>query len=325
METLKINGDILNLETHLTSYGVAYALEGSRISWDDGQVSVLFNGTREEAGKLLSQAVFYALDPDNGWFTDGATASGKGYSSAMTASPTVSPFFGARAVAPSSSELKKVYCRRDVLLDGLPVSVSETASVMGKPMYWKAGMLTARGGSQLITNLQNGTNDPLVTNFLTPVSKFGALSLTGEGLLTVLCDGTENTYFQTEWSPIPSNGVASLFALMGLWVFPTVARGGDKSVTAGCVVRPSPDDGKDAKWKDRVPQKVDVPTFSIPVSLEKVRSVVSSKNWLDDTPSAKTWVREQRVDSRITFTLRVLGKAGHHAERVGFGERVSVS
>ena len=141
----------------------------------------------------------------------------------------------------------------------------------------------------------------------------------------MLSNGSENTYFQTEWSPTPSNGLASLFALMGLWAFPTVARGGDKSVTAGCVVRPSPADDKNAKWGDRAPQNVNVPTFATPVSLEKVRSVVSSKNWLDDTPSAKTWAREQGVDSRITFTLKVLGKAGHHAERVGFGERVSVS
>lgn len=324
MEALKINGDILNLETHLTTYGVAYALEGSRISWNGGQVSILFEGTREDAGKFLSQAVFDALDPDTGWLTRGAKPSGsKGYSS--NASPTVSPFFGAGSSAPSKDAIVGVYHKRDALFDNLSVSNAELASSVGKPQYWKTGMLTARGGSQLLTHVWNSGNDLLVTNFLTPASEFGALSLNGEGILNVLGEGAENVYFQTEWSPTPSIGIASLFALMGLWAFPTVARGGDKSVTAGCVVRPSPAEGKNAKWADRVPRKVKVPTFTTPVSLGKVRSVMSSNNWLDDTPSAKSWVREQGVDSRITFTLKVLDKAGHHAERVGFGERVSVS
>lgn len=321
MATVHINGDFRILETHLAAYGVAYIVSGSRISFAGNKLSVITPASHEEIGGALKQAVDDALDTETGWLVDGAQQSGKSYTSKVT--PTVSPFLGPKMDSlPGKECVRGVYMARDKLFSRLGGSrLAEVAAAIGKPLYWDSD-LAARGGSQMLSHVWNSGNDLVVTNFITPAVELGVMSMSIDNILDVLENGTDRTYISTEWTPVPSNSIMSLLALYGLWAFPTVARINDRSYTAGCRSRERKH-VTPSQWKDRSPLTIEIPVFSVPVSVAKVRSVLSSSHWLGSTPRSLAWLREQEVSSRVVFNVTELSK-GTFSSRAGYGDHIPI-
>ena len=308
--TITLHGDPVNLETHLAAYGAAYAISGSRISTGVDDLRVHTPVDARQVGESLRRALSDVLDREHGWLSHGVKWGGKSYIS--TVFPTASPF--------KADELATTYAQRTLLDETSSVEQSESVAALGKAQYWW-GDKPMRGASQVLGHLLNPNNDLMVTNFLIPGS--GVSQYTGAELLDALETGSGAVHLETEWSPIPSSPVSMTLALLGMWALPTVYRMNDRAITAGCRQRERRGSAEDAApWADRQPVRIELPLFSAPVSLERVRSVIASRQWLSPEPrrAANAWLREQGVEARIVFCPKRIPKGQHHAFRAGYGE-----
>lgn len=312
---IRINGGIDNAEAHLTSYGVAALVEGSRIRWGSRSLSVIVPD-RQLAIEAIGEAVRSAVTPVTGWLAAGAEVSGGKFPSAVTSFASVSPFTPKQEPTGEKDEKGKVIksapnldarfaARERVSRDATAVQ-SDVIAAMGMSAHWRD--YNAAGASQLMAHVDNAGRDQIVTNILAPAGSVDLHTWDNDRIIEVLENGGGPMHDKSDWTGDPTSPLRTVLSVYGMWALPTVVRVSGPSFTAGFDRERRKKGGKASKetkdLNERVLDTLVLPIFGSPVSVAKLRAVVSHGNWTANTPRGRRWRSEQNVVASASFNFQ---------------------
>ena len=334
MTEFAVHGNVLNLETHLVGYGLCAVLgKGARIAYltEGDSVSVRVSSPLDTAcAESLVVGAVRKMFSDTGVLTTDALS----HATADFRSPTLSPYSSTYrdphtivAAKPKDGEKDtdkrvhaelspaQVYARRSELLAGLSPVEREAAGALGKPAYWRDA--NQEGSTQLVYYASNSGRDLLLLNVVKHAS--GMEKLTDSDIIDCITSNAHLVHSSSDWTTEDTTTVRSALAVYGLSTLPTVARMGSGSVTAGVLSFKT----KNINLAAHAPGYAIVPSFSAPVSVAKVRGIVSDAAWLGDTARDRAWRKEQGVTGRYAF--RAVNEGAEQAETRRFSNGIPLS
>lgn len=334
MTEFAVHGNVLNLETHLVGYGLCAVLgKGARIAYltegDSVSVRVSTQLSAAHAESVIAAAVRKVFS-DSGVLTTDALS----HATADFRSPTLSPYSstyrdpntlvtvkpkegekGEEKTVHASLDHAQVYARRSELLAGLSPVEREAAGALGKPAYWRDA--NQEGSTQLVYYASNSGRDLLLLNVVKHAA--GMEKLSDSDLIDCISSNAHLVHNSSDWTTEDTTAVRSALAVHGLSALPTVARMGSGSVTAGVLSFKT----KNINLAAHAPGYAIIPSFSVPVSVAKVRGIVSDAAWLGDTARDRAWRKEQGVVGRYAF--RAVNEGAEQAETRRFSNGVPLS
>jgi len=303
-------GGLQRVETHLIAYGIAAMLGANgvktRLRYSPNGIVVRLQCTRQDAAEVISHHLDEMIRPDTGWLVYGSKVPHKnGWASPSCA---VSPFYGNMdkvksdgKFVPRRAVMNDVYTRRDSYLDALGVGfVGEVVTALGVPQYWKESPQPSLGGSQMLMRAVNAGNDQLNSRISDHTE---TEQVSAQGILRFLEDSNTVDTADPQFGVEPTSAVRVAVAIHGLWTLPTSVGTSVAARTFGCVYAPKVMNGKDEDQVfTRNTARVVLPVFHEDVSVHKVRSVLSHRDWL---PVKKPKKREGRsAPTQYVFTAK---------------------
>lgn len=325
-------GGLTSLEHHLVCYGLATMFDGSRLEYTVQGITVHIPFDEVTVHEVIEDHFKSMLSPVNGWIVDGEDGvsqspfqlgyKDKHYKEASKENnPEEVNVSDVKPINPRDVWMA-IYARRDVAMgfaDEYGIS-SHVMTALGRPQYWRLDKKDEKpmwGASQLMPRAVDPSTDHLMRSTTIPSikAKLG-VNPNGKQIIEALVDDQSgNVSLLPEFSVTRSSLERTILAIHGLWALPTSVGIGVPGRTAGCVyMKNDPKDKDDSKTGTycRNNALTVLPVFDNPVSVAKVRSVVSDARWLPDKDAkgnyvlslrSKSWAKEQSVKMRMTWTV----------------------
>lgn len=308
-------GGVHSLEAHLVAYGIAAMFEGSRLSYADRDISVTLPYDVSDVHATVEHYVRLVVDPSFGWACLGAGSPPKAGSSAQMTTFAASPFqpaigklYGWETPNNSAEDMwKSRYSRRDSVIHALSVAnplAEKVISAMGRPAHWRP---EDKGCTQLMPRIANGGVDQFLGSTVIPAVEAALHTQSGAKIIEAIEHGDDaSLVLQPEFSSQPSPVARTVIGVYGLWALPTHIGVGIPARTVGCVYVAG-------KTYARNNALTVLPVFSSPVSVARVRTVVSNALWLPTYSDkrnryviggkSRAWALEQGVRKRVMFSV----------------------
>lgn len=314
---ITVYGDVLDFEHHLVAYGLAAMAEGSRLDYSGNRIMVRVPMRRKHFADTVHRHVTAAVTPDTGWFYRGAgekltccdmnsvasVSAGQGGSKKAVVRVQTTDESGKPVTAKEQVPLRKPAAelaeRRYAVLDDLygtdPLS-ADVAVHMGRPQYWVGEREPSFGGTHYMPRGCNGGNDRFSGTVTAPVRRAKLHTRSGESLLNALENPWEGYLVRdTAFSDRPTIAEMVVVAMFGLWAVPTSVGVHVAARNPGAVY----DVGRSYS---HFTERFVLPVFEHPVSLQKVRGVISHKDWAPALTPVKTGEENSDGSPKVVFT-----------------------